>query len=97
MTLISTISIDLAWTGSGALWRNTSVGTSHCGSYNATNQGMFDFQFATAIGSVGDLNGVWRGLQDRGRAVAVAAFVIAVPVVRGRRTGIAREAEGAAA
>ena len=54
---ITDVVVNLTWTGSGALWTNTGSNISHCQSYAATYQSMFDFQFATANGTIGGLAG----------------------------------------
>ena len=51
---ITDITVNLTWTGSGALWTNTSSGNSKCMGYVATFHGSFDNEFATATGTVGD-------------------------------------------
>jgi len=49
---LTSVTVDMHWTGSGGLWENHSSGTSRCGSYNNANQGTFDFEFAPASGSI---------------------------------------------
>lgn len=56
-TQITDITVNLSWTGSGAMWQNTNSGTSRCSGYTANFHGTFDYEFATATGSVGDLSG----------------------------------------
>lgn len=56
-TLITDLVVNVTWAGSGALWSNSNSGTSHCQSYTANFHGTFDYQYATASGSVGDLTG----------------------------------------
>jgi hypothetical protein len=51
---ITDIAVNLTWTGSGALWTNTNSGNSKCMDYVATFHGSFDYEFATATGTVGD-------------------------------------------
>ncbi|HEX9095300.1 MAG TPA: hypothetical protein VF990_04275 [Candidatus Dormibacteraeota bacterium] len=51
---ITDITVNLAWTGSGALWTNTNSGNSKCMGYVATFHGSFDYEFATATGIWGD-------------------------------------------
>ncbi|MEA2634499.1 MAG: hypothetical protein QOH92_1266 [Chloroflexota bacterium] len=52
--LITDITVNLTWAGSGALWTNTNSGNSKCMGYVATFHGSFDYEFATATGTVGD-------------------------------------------
>jgi hypothetical protein len=54
-TAITDITVNIAWTGNGALWKNSSSGTSKCESYTANFHGMFDYEYSTATGSVGDV------------------------------------------
>ena len=56
-TLITDIVVNLTWTGSGALWKNSNSGISKCGSYSANFHGTFDYEYATATGAVGDVTG----------------------------------------
>lgn len=49
--------ISLSWTGTGATWTNDNSGRSHCQDYNATFHFTFDYQFATATGSIGGAAG----------------------------------------
>lgn len=56
-TELTAIAVNMTWTGSGALWENQSSGSSRCLSYRATNKGTFDYEFAAAAGTVGDLSG----------------------------------------
>jgi hypothetical protein len=56
-TAITDIVVNLTWAGNGALWKNSNSGTSKCGSYTATFQGTFDYEYATATGTVGDVSG----------------------------------------
>jgi hypothetical protein len=43
--------------GNGALWKNSNSGTSKCGSYTANFHGTFNYEYATATGTVGDVSG----------------------------------------
>lgn len=56
-TQITDITVNLTWTGSGAVWQNSNSGTSRCQGFTATFHNTFDYEFATATGSVGDLTG----------------------------------------
>lgn len=56
-TQLTAITVDMTWTGNGALWENQNSGSSRCLSYKATNKGTFDYEYAAAAGSVGDLAG----------------------------------------
>lgn len=56
-TLIPYITANVGWAGTGAVWRNTSASTSHCQSYASNSQGTFDYEFAPASSSSGDLSG----------------------------------------
>jgi hypothetical protein len=51
------VPVRVSWAGNGAKWTNTNSGTSHCGSYNDSFHGSFDYEFGTASGSVGSLSG----------------------------------------
>jgi hypothetical protein len=51
---ITDITVNLTWAGSGALWTNGNSGTSKCMGYVASFHGTFDYEFATATGTVGD-------------------------------------------
>lgn len=51
---ITDITVNETWTGSGAQWNNASSGNSKCMGYVATFHGSFDYEFATATGSLGD-------------------------------------------
>jgi hypothetical protein len=66
-TVITDTLVNLTWTGNGGLWSNSNSGTSHCGSYTANFHGTFDYQFASASGSVGDLTGQTDPLAQVGR------------------------------
>src|SRR5205823_3383869 len=74
-TLITDIVVNMTWTGSGALWKNSNSGTSKCGSYTASFHGTFDYEYSTATGTVGDVTGssdpfaqVGRNTQDSNAA-----------------------------
>jgi hypothetical protein len=56
-TLITDIVVNLTWAGNGGLWKNSNSGTSKCGSYTANFHGTFDYEYATATGTVGDASG----------------------------------------
>jgi hypothetical protein len=56
-TVITDIVVSVAWTGNGAIWKNSNTGISKCGSYTANFQGTFDYEFATATGAIGDVTG----------------------------------------
>jgi len=56
-TLITDTVVNLTWTGSGGLWKNSNSGISKCGSYSANFHGTFDYEYATATGTVGDVTG----------------------------------------
>ncbi len=49
--------VDLSWAGTGAQWSNSNSGQSHCQSYNATYHSTFDYEYATASGTVGATSG----------------------------------------
>jgi len=51
-SLITDITVNLTWTGSGALWTNGNSGTSKCLGYVATFHGSFDYEFSTATGTI---------------------------------------------
>jgi hypothetical protein len=51
--VITDITVNLTWTGSGALWNNANSGTSKCMDYVANFHGTFDYEFSTATGTVG--------------------------------------------
>lgn len=51
-TVITDLSVNLAWTGSGALWSNQNSGVSKCQSFVSTSQGSFDYEFSAASGAV---------------------------------------------
>jgi hypothetical protein len=53
--VITDITINLAWTGTGAIWTNTGSNVSHCQTFTGTSQNSYDYEFAVAKGSVGDL------------------------------------------
>ena len=53
-TPITDITVNLTWTGSGALWTNRNSGNSKCLGYVATFQGSFDYEYSTATGTLGD-------------------------------------------
>jgi hypothetical protein len=54
---ITDIVVNLTWTGSGAAWSNVGSNVSHCQSFTATYQSHFDYEFATATGTLGSLTG----------------------------------------
>jgi hypothetical protein len=56
-TLITDIVVNLSWAGNGALWKNSNSGSSKCGSYTANFHSTFDYEYATATGTVGDVSG----------------------------------------
>ena len=56
-TVITDITVNLVWTGSGAMWSNQNSIISKCQNYVATSHGAFDSEFSTATGMVGDLTG----------------------------------------
>ena len=56
-TLITDIVVNVTWAGNGGLWKNSNSGTSKCGSYTANFHGTFDYEYATATGTVGDASG----------------------------------------
>jgi hypothetical protein len=66
-TAITDITVNLAWTGNGALWKNSSSGTSKCGSFTANFHSTFDYEYATATGSIGDVSGVSDPFSQVGR------------------------------
>jgi hypothetical protein len=49
---LTSVTVDMRWTGNGGLWEEHNSGTGHCGSYNGANQGTFDFEFAPASGTI---------------------------------------------
>lgn len=53
-TPITDIVVNLAWTGSGALWTNRNSGSSKCLGYVATFRSTFDYEYSTATGTLGD-------------------------------------------
>jgi hypothetical protein len=53
-TAITDTTVNLTWSGSGALWTNRSSGSSKCLGYVATYHSTFDYGFATASGTVDD-------------------------------------------
>ncbi|MDQ6709943.1 MAG: hypothetical protein M3Z11_05235, partial [Candidatus Dormibacteraeota bacterium] len=55
-TQITDIIVNLTWTGSGAAWNNKNSGSSKCKGYSLTFHGTFDYEYSTAIGTVGDLS-----------------------------------------
>jgi len=74
-TLITDTVVNLTWTGSGDLWKNSNSGISKCGSYTASFHGTFDYEYSTATGTVGDQTGssdpfaqVGRNTQDSNAA-----------------------------
>ena len=56
-TVITDVVVNLTWAGNGALWKNSNSGSSKCGSYRANFHGTFDYEYATATGTVGDASG----------------------------------------
>jgi hypothetical protein len=56
-TPITDIVVNLTWAGNGGLWKNSNSGTSKCGSFTANFHGTFDYEYATATGTVGDVSG----------------------------------------
>lgn len=55
-SLITDITVNLTWTGNGALWHNDGQQLSHCQSYTNTFHNSFDYEFSTASGSLGALS-----------------------------------------
>lgn len=53
--LITDITVNLTWTGSGALWTNRNSGSSKCMGYVATFHGTFDYEFSSASGTFGEV------------------------------------------
>ena len=54
-TVITDITVNLTWTGSGAMWSTQQSFISKCQSYVATSQGTFDYEFSTATGTLDDV------------------------------------------
>lgn len=67
-TQITDITVQMTWTGNGALWENQNSGTSHCQNYTANFHGAIDYEFAPAAGTFGDLGSVTDPLAQIGHS-----------------------------
>jgi hypothetical protein len=53
---ITDITVNLTWSGNGGLWHNDGQQLSHCQAYTNTFHNSYDYEFATAAGSLGALS-----------------------------------------